>query len=73
MCVCVCVYTHVHTNVLEATNLCKKTFVKLLQGRGSLLMFISTFLTFMTIGGFPSFVEEMKVCLHPYIYMHVDR
>ncbi|KAF2318918.1 hypothetical protein GH714_011666 [Hevea brasiliensis] len=31
------------------------------QDRGSLLMFISTFLTFMTIGGFPSFVEDMKV------------
>ncbi|KAJ9174892.1 hypothetical protein P3X46_013492 [Hevea brasiliensis] len=32
-----------------------------IQARGSLLMFISTFLTFMAIGGFPSFVEEMKV------------
>ncbi|KAF2294135.1 hypothetical protein GH714_007807 [Hevea brasiliensis] len=31
------------------------------EARGSLLMFISTFLTFMAIGGFPSFVEEMKV------------
>ncbi|KAF2318904.1 hypothetical protein GH714_011575 [Hevea brasiliensis] len=30
------------------------------QDRGSLLMFISTFLTFMTIGGLPSFVEDMK-------------
>jgi hypothetical protein len=26
-------------------------------------MFVSTFLTFMAIGGFPSFVEEMKVDL----------
>ena len=25
-------------------------------------MFITSFLTFMTIGGFPSFVEDMKVC-----------
>jgi hypothetical protein len=25
-------------------------------------MFVATFLTFMTIGGFPSFVEDMKVC-----------
>ena len=25
-------------------------------------MFITSFLTFMTIGGFPSFVEGMKVC-----------
>ena len=24
-------------------------------------MFVATFLTFITIGGFPSFVEEMKV------------
>ncbi|TXG53960.1 hypothetical protein EZV62_019216 [Acer yangbiense] len=31
------------------------------QARGSLLMFIASFLTFMAIGGFPSFVEEMKV------------
>ncbi|XP_058007237.1 ABC transporter G family member 1-like isoform X2 [Hevea brasiliensis] len=31
------------------------------EARGSLLMFRSTFLTFMAIGGFPSFVEEMKV------------
>ncbi|KAJ0077797.1 hypothetical protein Patl1_37039 [Pistacia atlantica] len=31
------------------------------QARGSLLMFVASFLTFMTIGGFPSFVEEMKV------------
>ncbi|KAL5857352.1 hypothetical protein ACOSQ3_004810 [Xanthoceras sorbifolium] len=32
-----------------------------IQARGSLLMFVASFLTFMTIGGFPSFVEEMKV------------
>jgi hypothetical protein len=25
-------------------------------------MFVATFLTFMAIGGFPSFVEDMKVC-----------
>ncbi|XP_010937386.1 ABC transporter G family member 1 isoform X6 [Elaeis guineensis] len=29
--------------------------------RGSVLLFISAFLTFMAIGGFPSFVEEMKI------------
>ncbi|KAB5516058.1 hypothetical protein DKX38_026706 [Salix brachista] len=29
--------------------------------RGSLLMFTASFLTIMTIGGFPSFVEDMKV------------
>ncbi|KAJ8775242.1 hypothetical protein K2173_020246 [Erythroxylum novogranatense] len=32
-----------------------------LQGRASLLMFVSSFLTFMAIGGFPSFLEDMKV------------
>ncbi|KAL3611861.1 hypothetical protein D5086_002881 [Populus alba] len=36
------------------TEICEKD-------RGSLLMFIASFLTFMTIGGFPSFVEDMKV------------
>ncbi|XAR49462.1 Xenobiotic-transporting ATPase [Bertholletia excelsa] len=32
-----------------------------IQARGSMLMFVSTFLTFMAISGFPSFVEDMKV------------
>ncbi|KAL5542981.1 hypothetical protein UlMin_010691 [Ulmus minor] len=32
-----------------------------IQARGSLLMWVATFLTFMTIGGFPSFAEDMKV------------
>ncbi|XP_028753105.1 ABC transporter G family member 11-like [Neltuma alba] len=32
-----------------------------IQDRGGLLAFVSSFITFMTIGGFPSFVEEMKV------------
>ncbi|GMY39071.1 ABC transporter G family member 11-like [Fagus crenata] len=32
-----------------------------IQARGSLLTFIASFLTFMAIGGFPSFVEDMKV------------
>ncbi|XP_019420525.1 PREDICTED: ABC transporter G family member 11-like isoform X2 [Lupinus angustifolius] len=31
------------------------------KDRGSLLSFVSTFITFMAIGGFPSFVEDMKV------------
>lgn len=26
-----------------------------------MLMFVAAFLTFMAIGGFPSFVEDMKV------------
>ncbi|RWR98302.1 ABC transporter G family member 11-like protein [Cinnamomum micranthum f. kanehirae] len=30
------------------------------QARGSMLMFVAAFLTFMAIGGFPSFVEDMK-------------
>ncbi|KMT01541.1 hypothetical protein BVRB_9g215430 [Beta vulgaris subsp. vulgaris] len=32
-----------------------------IQAKGWLLMFVSSFLTFMSIGGFPSFVEDMKV------------
>ncbi|KAL4282099.1 hypothetical protein GQ457_03G004490 [Hibiscus cannabinus] len=32
-----------------------------IQARGSLIMFVASFLTFMAIGGFPSFVEEMKI------------
>ncbi|KAJ8453183.1 hypothetical protein Cgig2_008067 [Carnegiea gigantea] len=32
-----------------------------IQARGSMLMFVSAFLTFMAIGGFPSFVEDMKI------------
>ncbi|XP_016650831.1 PREDICTED: ABC transporter G family member 11-like isoform X2 [Prunus mume] len=32
-----------------------------IQARSSLIMFVSSFLTFMAIGGFPSFVEDMKV------------
>lgn len=31
------------------------------QARASMLMFTSTLLTMMSIGGFPSFVEDMKV------------
>ncbi|URD73895.1 ABC transporter G family member [Musa troglodytarum] len=32
-----------------------------IQARGSVLMFVGAFLTFMAIGGFPSFVEDMKI------------
>ncbi|XP_039126795.1 ABC transporter G family member 1-like [Dioscorea cayenensis subsp. rotundata] len=32
-----------------------------IQARGSMLMFVAGFLTFMSIGGFPSFVEDMKI------------
>ncbi|XP_045819245.1 ABC transporter G family member 1-like [Trifolium pratense] len=32
-----------------------------IQDRSSFLMFVFSFLTFMTIGGFPSYVEDMKV------------
>lgn len=35
--------------------------MKWFQARGSVLMFVGGFLTFMAIGGFPSFVEDMKV------------
>lgn len=36
-------------------------FFPLWQARSSMLVFVVGFLTFMAIGGFPSFVEEMKV------------
>ncbi|KAL0908598.1 hypothetical protein M5K25_023100 [Dendrobium thyrsiflorum] len=32
-----------------------------IQARGSMLMFVAAYLTFMAIGGFPSFVEDMKI------------
>lgn len=32
-----------------------------IQARGSMLTFVAAFLTFMAIGGFPSFVEDMKI------------
>ncbi|XP_060167890.1 ABC transporter G family member 1-like [Lycium barbarum] len=32
-----------------------------IQARGSMLMFVASFITFMAIGGFPSFVEDLKV------------
>ncbi|XP_038686688.1 ABC transporter G family member 1-like [Tripterygium wilfordii] len=32
-----------------------------IQDRGSLIAFVTSFLTFMAIGGFPSFAEDMKV------------
>jgi hypothetical protein len=41
-------------------------------------MFVATFLTFMTIGGFPSFVEDIKVCCVLFIvellinFKHID-
>lgn len=34
---------------------------KLLQARAGCMFFVAAFLTFMSIGGFPSFVEDMKV------------
>ncbi|KAJ9705827.1 hypothetical protein PVL29_003773 [Vitis rotundifolia] len=32
-----------------------------IKDRGAMLMYVASFLTLMTIGGFPSFVEDMKV------------
>ncbi|TVU39619.1 hypothetical protein EJB05_13046, partial [Eragrostis curvula] len=32
-----------------------------IQARASMIMFTSTFITMMSIGGFPSFVEDMKI------------
>jgi hypothetical protein len=33
----------------------------MMQARGAMLMFVAAFLTFMAIGGFPAFVEDMRV------------
>ncbi|XP_021993247.1 ABC transporter G family member 11 isoform X2 [Helianthus annuus] len=44
-------YQEVNNTVAE---ICEKA-------RSSMLMFVASFLTFMAIGGFPSFVEDMKV------------
>lgn len=38
------------------------------QGRAGCIAYVGGFLTFMSIGGFPSFVEDMKVCLCPIVY-----
>jgi hypothetical protein len=32
------------------------------QSRAGAMTFMTGFLTFMSIGGFPSFVEDLKVC-----------
>ncbi|KAI8536288.1 hypothetical protein RHMOL_Rhmol10G0245800 [Rhododendron molle] len=39
-----------------------------IQARGSMLMFVASFLTFMAIGGFPSFVEDMKKGIGHFAY-----
>lgn len=41
-----------------------------LQARASIMFFGSAFLTFMAIGGFPSFVEDMKVFYHERLSGH---
>lgn len=53
----------------KSTTINKNTFYFLMnalhyiwQARVLMLVFIAGFLTFMAIGGFPSFVEDMKVC-----------
>ena len=40
----------------------------LFQSRSSMLMFTGGLLTLMAIGGFPSFVEEMKVVVSQFIF-----
>lgn len=36
-------------------------FLGFSQGRAGCMSYVAGFLTFMSIGGFPSFVEDMKV------------
>ena len=43
-------------------------FLFFFQARVSLLVFVASFLTIMAIGGFPSFVEDMKV--HNFLWHH---
>ncbi|XP_074283327.1 ABC transporter G family member 1-like [Silene latifolia] len=50
--VCICLGTIYHTLGNSYSSI---------QTRGLLFGFISGFLTFMSIGGFPSFVEDMKI------------
>ncbi|XP_074295417.1 ABC transporter G family member 1-like [Silene latifolia] len=49
---CLCVGTIFHDIGLSYGSI---------QARGAMLMFTAAFLTYMTIGGFPSFVEDMKI------------
>ncbi|XP_052192844.1 ABC transporter G family member 1-like [Diospyros lotus] len=41
-----------------------------IQARASWIMYVASFLTFMAIGGFPSFVEDMKVFLRERLNGH---
>lgn len=41
------------------------------QSRGSCTSFVLGFVTFMSIGGFPSFVEDMKVITHPHTHIFI--
>ncbi|CAO2831659.1 unnamed protein product [Amaranthus hypochondriacus] len=43
---------------------------RLIHARVSLLVFVTSFLTIMAIGGFPSFVEDMKVFKHESLNGH---
>jgi hypothetical protein len=43
---------------VEAQNF---AFLGFFQGRAGCMSYVAGFLTFMSIGGFPSFVEDMKV------------
>jgi hypothetical protein len=41
-----------------------------LQARAGVMFFVAAFLTFMAIGGFPSFVEDMRVFSHERLNGH---
>ncbi|KAL0912427.1 hypothetical protein M5K25_018398 [Dendrobium thyrsiflorum] len=43
-----------------------------IQARGAMLMYIGGYLTFMAIGGFPSFVEDMKIFRRERLNGHYD-
>ena len=58
---------HINLLVLSMTQPIGKILIHpmyayyIVQARGSSIVFVSTFLTFMAIGGFPAFVEDIKV------------
>lgn len=69
---------HVKPTVMKATQVHSGTnriFVVLFsmrQARGSCASFVFGFVTFMSIGGFPSFVEDMKVSILSLIIIPLD-
>ncbi len=57
------------TQIHSFTKISFLVLLDMVQARGSCASFVFGFVTFMSIGGFPSFVEDMKVSfMIPYAY-----